>query len=131
MAPRDIAPGLDYGEQIIDAIEETSVLLLILSESSNHSLFVRREVERAIAKGKIIIPMRIQPVQPSRALEFFISTLQWVDAWEQPVATYVDALARTIRNYLNGQTDQLSLIPPAAASTPRPGGHPAGSPTPA
>jgi hypothetical protein len=51
MAPRDIAPGLDYGTQIIDAIEACTVLVLVLSESSNYSIYVRKEVERAIAKG--------------------------------------------------------------------------------
>lgn len=48
MAPRDIAPGLDYGTQIIDAIEACTVLVLVLSESSNDSIYVRKEVERAI-----------------------------------------------------------------------------------
>jgi hypothetical protein len=37
MAPRDIAPGLEYGSQIIDAIEGCTVLVLVLSESSNRS----------------------------------------------------------------------------------------------
>ena len=59
MAPRDITPGLDYGTQIIDAIEGCTVLLLVLSESSNDSIYVRKEVERAIATGKVIIPVRI------------------------------------------------------------------------
>ena len=73
MAPRDIAPGLDYGTQIIDAIEACTVLVLVLSENSNYSIFVRKEVERAIAKGKVVIPVRIQDVTASRSLEFFIS----------------------------------------------------------
>ena len=35
IAPRDIAPGLEYGGQIVDAIEACTVLVLVLSESSN------------------------------------------------------------------------------------------------
>ena len=81
MAPRDIVPGQDYAEQIIDAIEESTYPLLVLSESSNRSIFVRNEVERAVSKRKVIIPFRIQPILPSRSLEFFISAWQWVDAW--------------------------------------------------
>ena len=76
MAPRDIAPGLDYGTQIIDAIEACTVLVLVLSEHSNYSIYVRKEVERAIAKRKIVIPVRIQEVAVSRSLEFFISNTQ-------------------------------------------------------
>ena len=80
MAPRDIAPGLDYGTHIIDAIGGCAVLVLVLSESSNHSIYVRNEVERAVAKRKAVIPVRIHDVMPSRALEFFISNSQWIDA---------------------------------------------------
>ena len=76
MAPRDIAPGQDYAEQIITAIERCPVLLLLFSESSNRSQYVLKEVERAIAKRKLVIPFRIHNVQPSRSLEFFISNCQ-------------------------------------------------------
>ena len=47
--PRDIAPGKEYGPQIIDAIEDCAVLVLILSESSNSSHFLINEVERAVS----------------------------------------------------------------------------------
>jgi hypothetical protein len=76
MAPRDIAPGADYAEQIIDAIEACAVMVLVLSETSNQSRYVRNEVERAIAKRKTVIPFRIHNVAPSRSLEFFVSNAQ-------------------------------------------------------
>ncbi len=99
MAPRDIAPGLDYAEQIIDAIEACLVLVLLLSESSNQSLYVRNEVERAIAKRKLVIPLRIHNVTPSRSLEFFISNAQWIEAWQVPLEGYIAPLISAIRNY--------------------------------
>ena len=39
MVPRAIAPGQDYAEQISNAIEGCTVLLLALSETSNHSQY--------------------------------------------------------------------------------------------
>ena len=101
MAPRDIAPGLEYGSQIVAAIEECSVLVLLLSESSNRSRFVLNEVERAVSKDKIVIPVRIHNVTPSRSLEFFISNAQWIDAWNGPLTTQVAVLATAIRNHLS------------------------------
>jgi hypothetical protein len=109
MAPRDITPGKDYGEQIIDAIEDATVFLLILSESSNHSTFVRHEVERAVSKGKVIIPFRIQPVTPSRSLEFFISNYQWIDGWEMASSKSWDVLVSAIRSHLNSQSMHPSI----------------------
>ena len=95
MAPRDIAPGEDYGTQIIEAIEACTVLVLVLSESSNDSIYVRKEVERAIAKRKVVIPVRIHPVTVSRSLEFFISDAQWIDAIDD-MATAMKALSTAV-----------------------------------
>ncbi len=100
MAPRNIEPGRDYGEQIIDAIESSRVMVLVLSEHANTSIFVKNEVERAISKGKVVIPLRIQNVQPSRALELFVSRSQWVDAWAPPMESRVAVLGAAIRGLL-------------------------------
>ena len=99
MAPRDIVPGKEYAEQILDAIENCEVMVLVLSETSNSSRFVRSEVERAVSKNKVIVPVRIHEVTLSRSLEFFISSAQWIDALEG-VATAVPALASALRQHL-------------------------------
>ena len=112
MAPRDIAPGKEYGPQIIEAIESCAVLVLLLSESSNSSRFVINEVERAVAKGKVVIPVRVHDVQPSRSLEFFISNAQWIDAWQLPLSTQIEVLATAIRNHLStGAQEERSFDP--------------------
>ncbi|HEU6439782.1 MAG TPA: TIR domain-containing protein [Terriglobales bacterium] len=113
MAPRNVLPGHDYGEQIIDAIESTRVMVLILSEHANSSQFVKREVERAIAKGRVVIPLRVQNVQPSRALELFVSRSQWVDAWAPPMESRVAVLGAAIRGLLG--------LPPLEESPATPG----------
>ena len=81
IAPRDVRPGRDYPEEIIYGIEQSRSLVLILSTRANKSRFVRTEVERAYSKGKPVFPVRIEDVRPSRALELFISTKNWIDAW--------------------------------------------------
>ncbi|WP_146910032.1 toll/interleukin-1 receptor domain-containing protein [Arenimonas daejeonensis] len=80
VAPRDVGPGVEYGQAIIDAIGEVRALVLVLSDQSNESQFVRKEVERAVSKTKPVLPVRIREVTPSGALEFYISSAQWVDA---------------------------------------------------
>jgi hypothetical protein len=101
LAPRDVVPGADYGEQIIDAIEGTRATILILSDGANQSTFVKNEIERAIAKGKPVIPFRISNVQPSRALELFISRSQWIDAWAPPLEARVEILATAVQGLLS------------------------------
>ncbi len=125
MAPRDIAPGLEYGSQIVAAIEECSVLVLLLSESSNRSRFVLNEVERAVSKNKIVIPVRIHNVTPSRSLEFFISNAQWIDAWQGALAAPLESLTAAIRTHLT----PVTLSPSHPVTPPSPLRH--NLPTPA
>jgi hypothetical protein len=116
MAPRDIAPGLEYGSQIVAAIEECSVLVLLLSESSNRSRFVLNEVERAVSKDKIVIPVRIHNVTPSRSLEFFISNAQWIDVWQEPLTAKLPVLISAIHSHLPGSTERPTASIAALAS---------------
>jgi hypothetical protein len=93
IAPRDVKPGAAYGDEIIRGIETSSAFILVLSNASNESDFVAREVERAISKKKPVIPVRIAKVEPSRALQLFISGSQWVDVFSGKLATHMDRLA--------------------------------------
>lgn len=97
MAPRDIMPGRDYAEEIIGGIEGAATTLLLLSEHSNQSMFVKREIERAVSKSKPVIPVRIQSVMPSASLEFFVSSAHWIDVWQEPIEPKMDLLASAIR----------------------------------
>src|SRR5947209_9624639 len=67
IAPRDIRPGVEYGDDIIDAIERCSVMVLILSSRANQSCQVRREIERVVSKGIPIVPVRIDDAVPTKS----------------------------------------------------------------
>ena len=98
MAPRDVRPGRDFGEQLITAIEGAPVFVVILSANANHSVHVRNEVERACSKGRKVIPFRIEDVPPSRALEYYTSATHWIDAWHTSDEKAVESLLSAIRD---------------------------------
>ena len=64
VAPRDVVPGADWGESIINAIESSRIMILIFSRSANVSPQIKREVERAVNKGVYIIPFRVMTFRP-------------------------------------------------------------------
>src|SRR5205807_10297606 len=66
IAPRDEAPGSDWGEAILDAINGARVMVVVFSAHANESTQIKREVERAVAKGIPIIPLRIEDVVPAK-----------------------------------------------------------------
>jgi TPR repeat protein len=100
IAPRDIAAGRDWSEAIIDAIELCQVTVLIFSEHANQSHQIKREIERASSKGRAVLPMRIEDVLPSRALEYFIGSVHWLDAVSRPIEPHLDRLTEAVKTLL-------------------------------
>jgi len=96
IAPRNVRPGRSYGDEIIRGIESARCLILVLSNASNESAFVAREIERAVSKKKPVFPIRIENVVPSPSLEFFISSTQWIDAYAGKLDAHIDRLARLL-----------------------------------
>lgn len=117
VAPRDVVPGADWGESIINAIESSRIMVLIFSRNANDSSQIKREVERAVDKNVYIIPFRIDDIEPTKSLEYFISTAQWMDAFPPPVEQHLDFLAKTVKAILAGRPPPL---PPAPPPAPRP-----------
>jgi hypothetical protein len=100
VAPRDIVPGQDWGESIVEAIKGARVMVLVFSTNANNSQQIKREVERAVNKGIPIIPLRIEDVVPTASLEYFLSTPHWLDAFTPPLENHLHYLAQTIRQIL-------------------------------
>jgi len=97
IAPRDVLPGMDYAQALVEAINQSRVMVLIFSARSNHSPHVRREVERAVSAGIPILPFRIEDVSPSPSLEYFIATAHWLDALTPPLERHLKHLAETVK----------------------------------
>jgi len=118
IAPRDVTPGKNYGVAIVDAIDECGVFVLILSSESNKSGQVVREVERAASGDAVIIPVRVEPVQPSRDLEFYVSSSHWLDATEKPLEKHLDSLVDAIRKWQNAHEPRDVTAAPTFSPAP-------------
>jgi hypothetical protein len=115
IAPRDIRPGSDWGESIVGAIEQSRVMLLLLSKQANSSPQIRREVEQAVNRSVVILPVRLENVVPGRSLEFFLSTSHWMDAFPPPFESHLENLSRTVHQIVFG-----SQVPFARPAHPKP-----------
>ena len=117
MAPRDILPGSDWGESIVDGIKRCRVMILVFSSNANASPQIRREVERAVNKGVPIIPFRIEEVMPTRSLEYFISTPHWMDAMSPPLEKHLTKLTEVVLTLLSTLQDRVTktavAVPPS------------------
>ena len=100
VAPRDAILGTNYGASIVQAINNSRVMVLVFSSEANNSPHVPREIERAANKGIPILPLRIEDVSYSDSIEYFISTTHWLDALTPPLQQHLETLARSVRALL-------------------------------
>lgn len=116
IAPRDVLPGEDFPKSIINAINESKVMVLIFSASANRSPHVTREVTKAVGKGIIIIPFRIEDAPMSESMEYLIGIPHWLDALTPPLEQHIFKLINIIkeltkdRDIENPQKDQKTIL---------------------
>jgi TolB-like protein len=79
IAPRDVTPGSQYADEIVGAINDAKVFVLVLSEHAIASSHVGREVERAASKRRRIVALRTDAAVLTRSFEYFLSESQWID----------------------------------------------------
>lgn len=100
MAPRNITPGVPFSESIIDGIKSSKVFILIFSQSSNNSVQVVREVDRAVHNGLSVINFRLVDEPLSKQLEYYLSSVHWMDAFPSPLDQHILRLCDVIKMFL-------------------------------
>lgn len=130
IAPRDVLPGEEYAAALVSAVRESRLMVLVFSSGSNQSPQVLREVERAVSKGLPILPLRIEDIPPSAAMEYYISSRHWLDALTAPLEQHLVHLADTVKLLLSRMPEAPVPVPPAEAVKPVPPVAPATAPAP-
>src|SRR5438034_7393863 len=106
IAPRDVQPGRSFPGEITRAIKQSKAMVLILSEHSNESDQIVREVELAVGSRLHILQFRIQNVILNDDLKYYLSTPQWLDASSPPLEQHLERLLNSIRSLLGMPAEQ-------------------------
>lgn len=121
IAPRDIRPGEKFGAAIVNAIRNSRIMVVVFSADSNASEHVAREVERAVHSKLIIMPFKIDNVEPTPEMEYFLATSHWLDALSLPMEENIKKLADAVKDVLNAAEDMRENLAggtaPARAQT--------------
>jgi TolB-like protein len=114
IAPRDVVPGTLYASEIVRAINECQIVVLVLSAQSVASPNVGKELERASSKRRRIIALRTDAGALPGAFEYFLSESQWIDAQtggiEQAAAKLVEAVRHHQGSSQKLPTDDLQTV---------------------
>ena len=110
MAPYDIPAGSKYAYVINDALENCTCLVLLLTNASQSSVFVEREIERAITYKKPIIPLQMEDLELNSGFKFYIGGSQIIAVPEiKRDSPYVNRAISGILNFLVPSSDSAPI----------------------
>lgn len=93
VAYRDIPKGVVWSRAIVEALEESRMMLVVFSEEFNISNQVDREIELASEEGLPILTFRISDTDFKGAKKYYLKNLNWIDAYPHPEACFGGLLA--------------------------------------
>lgn len=99
-APRNIQAGEEWADAITRGLKDSRALILIFTEASNDSSQVLREVGLAVDLKKPIFPCRCDETIPSGSMQYYLSTLHWLDFTDED-DEFPDELPELIRTKLS------------------------------
>lgn len=80
IACRDVRPGKNYQESIVQALRDAKILMFLFSDASNKTSEVKKELSLASSFDTAVIPFRITSSMPNGALLYELATRQWINA---------------------------------------------------
>jgi N-acetylneuraminic acid mutarotase len=99
LASRDAAARKDKAAASLQAIRDSSLVLLIFSASANASSGVLRDIERAIAYERPVLSLHLDDAVPNASLEYYLNLWQWLDASEG-IEDKRDAIVAAVQEHL-------------------------------
>src|SRR4051812_47121827 len=110
ISTRDVPPGANYQEAIVQSLRSARAVALVFSEAANHSDEIKKELSLASRYRVPVIALRLKDVEPNDAFAYELSTRQWIEAfdgWDRSI----DAIVARI--------GQMSEVEPVAAAAVR------------
>lgn len=78
-APEMIPAGSNYAREIPRAIDKCRVFVLMISEASQESIWVEKEIDCAINARKTIVPLNLTGAPMSEMFRFYLNNVQTID----------------------------------------------------
>lgn len=92
IAQRDIPPGANYQDVIVSTIQSARAMVLVFSNHANQSEEIKKEVALAGRSAVVVIPLRLENVEPRGGLAYEFSIRQYIEAfngWDEAMASLV------------------------------------------
>ena len=107
IAYRDIPKGVVWASAIVEALDESRMMVVVFSGNFNSSKQVDREIELASEDEKPILTFRISDDAFKGAKKYYLKNLNWIDAFPQPEQCFGN-LCENVRKLLG--MEELEIV---------------------
>ena len=106
IAPENVPAGKDYADVIPDAIRKCDAFVVLLTEKSQASKWVPKELDQAITAGKTIVPFHMDESKYTDSFEFRLSNVQRIEAAGR-MDEALSELGQVLKKIKDGTYDHL------------------------
>ena len=103
VAYRDIPKGVVWARAIVEALDESKMMVVVFSEEFNMSDQVDREIEIASEDKKPILTFRISDTMFKGAKKYYLKNINWIDAFPDPENLF-DSLLNNVNKLIGTST---------------------------
>ncbi|MGB6538548.1 MAG: toll/interleukin-1 receptor domain-containing protein [Xanthobacteraceae bacterium] len=100
ISDRDVPRGEDFQDAIAAALEKAGAMILVFSQHADNSKEIKKELALASDHGLLVLPVRIENVEPTRGFRYQLATRQYIDLFENREEN-MGLIITTLRNHLS------------------------------
>lgn len=101
--------GENYADTIINAITEAEIVLAFISKSSNNSTHVINEINSAVMRDKMIIPVMIDNSNLSPTMEYYLASNHYISYMD--TEDFEVHLLNRITTLLSQDREEIQICP--------------------
>jgi TolB-like protein len=117
IAPRNILPGTSWPRAIVDGIEASRAMLLVVTEEASSSPEIEKEVTLATHMRKPIFPVRLGNITLTGTLRYHTQNYQWRDLFpnrDKPLDEIADQIKSLRQDSVNVSIERVMQRKPLA-----------------
>lgn len=100
ISSRDVPRGEDFQDAIVTALEKAGAMILVFSQHADNSQEIKKELALASDHGLLVLPVRIENIEPTRGFRYQLATRQYIDLFENPEQSMA-LIIKTLRNHFD------------------------------
>ena len=115
-APENIPSGSSYAQEIVNAIRNCSLFLVLLSDNSQNSMWVEKEIDCALSYERNILPLNIDDTPLRDTFRFYLNNVQMIFYPKDPEKAFSELKAK-LSPLSVPETENSVITPSVSANT--------------